>query len=100
MSSYWKNYFDSISKQFDGSPLKQVGKTINGEEVPELQIKLIVENITEVLRLTSSDSVIDLCCGNGLITRRLAPLVKEVVGVDFTLGLIDAAKRYNSFPSY
>lgn len=99
MNSYWKNHYDSISKQFDGSLLKQVGKTINGQEISEPQVKLIVENIANVLRLNSKDSVVDLCCGNGLITRRLAPLVKDVVGVDFTLGLIDAAKSYNSFPN-
>jgi cyclopropane fatty-acyl-phospholipid synthase-like methyltransferase len=97
MSSYWKNYFDSISKQFDGLPLKQVGKTINGQEVSEHHVKVIVENITEVLRLNAKDSVVDLCCGNGLITRQLAPHVKEVVGVDFSSGLIEAAEKCNSF---
>jgi 2-polyprenyl-3-methyl-5-hydroxy-6-metoxy-1,4-benzoquinol methylase len=97
MNSYWKNHYDSISKQFDGSLLKQVGKTVNGQEIPELQVKLIVENTTNVLRLKAKDSVVDLCCGNGLITRQLAPLVEKVVGVDFTHGLIDTAKRYNAF---
>jgi len=96
MSSYWKNQYDSMSNQFYGSLLKQVGKTVNGQEIPESQVKLMVENIANVLRLSAKDSIVDLCCGNGLITRQLAPLVKWVVGVDFTLGLIDAAKRYNS----
>lgn len=99
MNSYWKNHYDSISRQFDGSLLKQVGKTVNGQEIPEHQVRLIVENIANVLRLNSSDSVIDLCCGNGLITRQLAPLVKNIVGVDYTIGLIDAANKYNSFPN-
>jgi len=97
MTSYWKDHYDSISRQFDGSLLKQVGKTVNGREIPEAQVKLIVENIATVLRLGAKDSVVDLCCGNGLITRQLAPLVKGIVGVDFTHGSIDAAKRYNSF---
>ncbi|CAH1192980.1 Methyltransferase domain-containing protein [Candidatus Nitrotoga sp. BS] len=97
MNSYWKNHYDSICKQFDGSLLTQVGKTVNGREIPELQVKLIVENIVNVLRLSTKDYVVDLCCGNGLITRQFAPLVKDVVGMDFTSGLIDAAKRYSSF---
>jgi 2-polyprenyl-3-methyl-5-hydroxy-6-metoxy-1,4-benzoquinol methylase len=97
MNSYWKDHYDSISRQFDGSLLRQVGKTVNGREIPELQVKLIVESIANVLLLSAKDSVVDLCCGNGLITRQLAPLVKEVVGVDFTSGLIDAAERYNGF---
>lgn len=97
MNSYWKHHYDTASKQFDASLLKQVGKTVNGREIPAPQIKLIVDNIVNVLRLSENDSVVDLCCGNGLITRQLAPLVKDVVGVDFTSGLIDAAKRYNGF---
>ncbi len=95
MNSYWKNHYDSIDA--DDSPLKQVGKTVNGQEVSEHQIKLIVDNVANVLRLSARDSVVDLCCGNGLITRQLAPLVKEVVGVDFSSGLIVAAKRYHGF---
>jgi 2-polyprenyl-3-methyl-5-hydroxy-6-metoxy-1,4-benzoquinol methylase len=97
MNHYWKEHYDSISKQFDGSLLKQVGKTVNGREVPEHQVKLIVENIANVLQLSAEDSVVDLCCGNGLITRPLASLVKEIVGVDFTSSLIEAAKKYNGF---
>ena len=95
MNNYWKNHYDSINA--DDSLLKQVGKTVNGREVSEHQVKLIVENVANVLRLSAKDSVVDLCCGNGLITRQLASLVKEVVGVDFSSGLIVAAKRYNVF---
>jgi SAM-dependent methyltransferase len=97
MKNYWRNHYDFISKQFDGSPLKQVGKTVNGREIAELQVQLIVENAANVLQLNAKDSIVDLCCGNGLITRQLAPLVEKVVGVDFTHGLIDTAKRYNAF---
>jgi len=97
MNSYWKNHFDTISRQFDDSLLKQVGKTVNGQEISELQVKLIIENIVNVLRLCAKDFVVDLCCGNGLITRQLAPFVKKIVGVDFTSGLIDTAKEYKAF---
>jgi cyclopropane fatty-acyl-phospholipid synthase-like methyltransferase len=97
MNNYWKTHYDSISKKFDSSLLKQVGKTINGQEISESQIALIIETVASALRLNASDSIIDLCCGNGLLTRRLAPLVKEIVGIDFTAHLIDTAKKYNSF---
>ncbi len=97
MSDYWKSHYDAISSQYSGSLLKQVGKTINGQEISESQVKLIVENIAHVLQLNANDSVVDLCCGNGLISRQLAPHVKNIIGVDYTLSLIDAAKTYNSF---
>jgi cyclopropane fatty-acyl-phospholipid synthase-like methyltransferase len=95
MNNYWKNYYDSIDP--DDSLLKQVGKTVNGQEVSEQQVKLIVENVASVLRLSARDSVVDLCCGNGLISRQLAPLVKELIGVDFSSNLIQAAEKNNSF---
>lgn len=97
MKNYWEQHYDSNSQQFDGLLLKQVGKTINGQEISETQFKLVVKNVVNNLHLNSNDSIIDLCCGNGLITRQLAPLVKEGVGIDFSQGLIMAAKKYNSF---
>jgi cyclopropane fatty-acyl-phospholipid synthase-like methyltransferase len=97
MHNYWKIYYDSISKKFDSSLLKQVGKTVNGQEISESQVVAIIESVVGSLRLNASDSLIDLCCGNGLLTRQLAPLVKEIVGIDFTANLINAAKKYNSF---
>jgi SAM-dependent methyltransferase len=99
VKSYWKDHYDFISRQFEGSPLQQVGKTVDGREISEPQVNLIVENIANILRLSAKDDLIDLCCGNGLITRQLAPIVDGVVGVDFTPGLINAAKRYNSVPN-
>ena len=99
MSDYWKVLYDSISKKFDGSLLKQVGKTINGQEISENQIRIIVDAIAKALSLNSKDSIIDLCCGNGLITKELELLANEIVGIDFTDGLILAAKKYKSSPN-
>lgn len=47
-----------------------------------------------VLNLSSSDRVIDLCCGTGAVTRTLARAVPqgEVVGVDFSEGMLEPAR--------
>lgn len=97
MNDYWKSHYNDSSKRFAGALLKQVGKTVNGYEVSEDQVRLIVDNMRESLRLSASDYVLDLCCGNGLLTRRYAPLVNQVVGVDYTQGLIDAALQLNQY---
>jgi len=97
MSNYWKSHYADSSRRFAGSLLKQVGKTVNGSEVSENQVQLIVDNMRRSLGLNASDSVLDLCCGNGLLTRRYAPLVKGVVGVDYTPGLIDMALQLNRY---
>jgi ubiquinone/menaquinone biosynthesis C-methylase UbiE len=36
---------------------------------------------------------LDLCCGPGVVSRALAPLTGEVMGVDATSAMIDVAKR-------
>lgn len=99
MNDYWRSHFDAISKQFDGALLKQVGKTVNGREISERQVQAIIEGIANVLQLSAEDTLVDLCCGNGLITRQLASRVRRVIGVDFTPGLIETAKRNNSSPN-
>lgn len=96
MCDYWlAHYTNSASTHFD-SPLKQVGKTINGIEVEENQIALIVEHIAKALALTSTDTLFDLCCGNGLLTVRLAEYVGSVTGIDFTEGLLEVARKRHS----
>ncbi|MCL5019790.1 MAG: class I SAM-dependent methyltransferase [Patescibacteria group bacterium] len=50
-------------------------------------------DIAEKLDLNSSDVVLDLCCGNGLITWRLAKVCKYIHGVDFSEMLIRQAEE-------
>jgi demethylmenaquinone methyltransferase / 2-methoxy-6-polyprenyl-1,4-benzoquinol methylase len=47
-----------------------------------------------ILRLQPTDRVIDLCCGTGAVTRCLAQAVPqgEVVGVDFSEGMLESAR--------
>jgi SAM-dependent methyltransferase len=43
--------------------------------------------------------VIDVGCGNGFATKQLAPLVKSIVGVDQSDGMIRRAKEEGALPS-
>ena len=45
--------------------------------------------------MQSDDVVLDICCGNGLFTGKLAPLCARILGVDFSEPLINIARRYN-----
>lgn len=92
MSSYWKKHYNSNAVKFGNSPLKQVDRTINGAEEGDDQLQLTIETVKQVLCLKKNDRVIDLCCGNGLITEAIASNVGSVIGVDFSEKLIEHAR--------
>ncbi len=90
-SNYWRNHYKLSSKHKD--PQMQVGRTLNKVPMSAELFKKLLKNIEEKLEIGSDDVVLDLCCGNGLITNYLAPKCKFVVGVDFTKKLIDEMNK-------
>jgi len=45
------------------------------------------------LRLRSSDTVLDLCCGNGRHMVHLAPRVRRIIGLDYSAHLLRLARE-------
>jgi len=88
--TYWATYPTTIGPS---EHLKQVGHTIKGAPVPDWLFQLKVSEILRHLDLQSNDTVLDLCCGNGVITKELAYFCKRVVGVDYSLPLLEIANR-------
>lgn len=96
MSEDIRKYYSSRVSQADRNKfLWQVGKTIDGKEVSEDQLDIIVNTIRAKLKLGHDDSVLDVGCGNGLITKIIAGRVKDVVGIELTPELFDIAREYN-----
>jgi ubiquinone/menaquinone biosynthesis C-methylase UbiE len=85
--SYWKDYWNNVASH--KSPLMQVQR----DAISESKMLLIEEHICSLLDLHSDDTLLDVCCGNGLITKRLARHCKQIVGVDFSKRLIAAAQE-------
>ncbi len=95
MSNYWIDHYNSSVERFPDSPLKQVGKTVNGQEVGIEQVMIWVHSIVSALSIGHEDNVADLCCGNGLITRIIANRCRNMTGVDFSEKLIQYARHVN-----
>jgi SAM-dependent methyltransferase len=55
------------------------------------QRQLEIETLRQLLEPT--DRVLDVGCGNGYTTRRLAQLVREMVGIDYSDAMIDRARK-------
>jgi SAM-dependent methyltransferase len=98
----WRSVWRSVGRAPSGEvddALRQVGKTVLGVPVPEEQLAIIVAAITANLDLGPDDHVIDLGCGNGVLTERIARIVTSVEGVDVSSNLIEDAKAYRNPPN-
>jgi cyclopropane fatty-acyl-phospholipid synthase-like methyltransferase len=98
-TSKWKHHWNTFPDRFGPDDfLRQVGKTVNQVPVAATQLDRIAARIAGALDLSAGDSVLDLCCGNGLLTARLAGRCRHIVGVDFSEPLIGIARRFHAGP--
>lgn len=71
----------------------QVRRTVGGKPISQDQIDLIVEGIAGGLQLSGEDRVLDLCCGNGALSRLVFARCAGGLGVDVAESLIGIAKK-------
>ena len=89
----WFNHWNSIPAKLDESDyLRQVGKTVGGYPISPERVDALIHDIVSRLQLNGSDSVLDLCCGNGFITFRCAKFCRSIIGVDYSSALIKIAR--------
>jgi len=91
-----KYYHDRVNSGDRNNFLWQVGKTVNGKEVSKEQIELIVETINSKLQLNKNDIVLDVGCGNGLLTKKISSFISKITGLELTEGLFEIAEEYHS----
>jgi 2-polyprenyl-3-methyl-5-hydroxy-6-metoxy-1,4-benzoquinol methylase len=92
----WKSFWTTYPTRVAPTDfLRQVGKTTGGRPISEEQFQVMVSDLCRHLDLKETDVVLDLCCGNGVITKEMARWCKEVVGVDFSRPLLEVANRYH-----
>jgi SAM-dependent methyltransferase len=90
----WRTHWASVGERTARDDLfRQVERTVGGKPEPQDQIELVIGSITRRLDLGPDDILLDLCCGNGLITARLAPLCRAAVGIDYSRELIEVARE-------
>ena len=93
----WKDYWNTFPKQFKNNEFfKQVAKTVSGQPISEEHFQGIISDIVEKLELSSDDFVLDLCCGNGLITSKIAERCRAIIGVDYSKPLIKVAQEHHT----
>jgi 2-polyprenyl-3-methyl-5-hydroxy-6-metoxy-1,4-benzoquinol methylase len=59
---------------------------------------LVWPAVERLLRLSKGGRLLDIACGNGVTSRRLAAMGASVVGIDFSETLIEIARKRHSGP--
>jgi len=99
-TGYWEWYYAEKPLTVGRTNyLEQVGHTVLGRPIDAAQFETLVARIEDLLDLDADDVLLDLCCGNGLFTHRLAQSCKKVVGVDFSEPLLQIAEEAHSAPN-
>ena len=95
---FWRTYREAEVKT-EKDLYFEVGKTVNQQPISEEALRESVQIVARGLKLTASDKLLELCCGNGLMTRYLAALVEQVYAVDFAERLILHARHFRPAPN-
>jgi SAM-dependent methyltransferase len=95
---FWNNYRGSQAHCEDDL-FVQVGKTINKEPINRSIFSAMILRLRAQLQLGCGDHLLDLCCGNGLVSYELAKYVRRVTAVDFSEHLIRSALEMKWAPN-
>lgn len=93
----WRRYWqERPTAHAEEEFCQQVGRTYGGgKPTPPEELALVVEQALARLECPDGARVLDLCCGNGLLTHRLRPPAAEVLGVDYSEPMIELARRHH-----
>jgi len=90
-----KFYNDRVKGLGSSEQLEQVGHTVNGKAISNMDFEHLTNLIKTTLKLTSNDRLLDLCCGNGIITKQLSKNCESVYAVDLSGEMINVAEIHN-----
>jgi SAM-dependent methyltransferase len=91
----WKAWWND-PKISEANLFQQVGRTVGGVPTGEKDLDATAGAILAALELTGNEIVLDLCCGNGLISRRIAPYCRKLIALDYSAPLIEIGRNQHA----
>ncbi len=83
----WREYWEKRAGAIDSDLI------LVRDEISQKEFDYLAESIVNKLKLEAPDRVLDLGCGNGIITRIISHRVKMVAGVDFSFQMLQRAGK-------
>ena len=74
-------------------PIDESLQEQSGRRGEQYDFAKIAEDIIDKVHFEPEDTVLDVCCGNAALTKRIAPLCKKIHGVDFSSALLKTAEE-------
>lgn len=87
----WQQYWDDLAAQRHAHA--QVARTGGKVPITDDLMDEVAVHISQHLSLQLKESLLDVCCGNGLLTQRLAHRCQEVLGIDLSHAQIELARQ-------
>lgn len=81
-----QTHWDNVSEWYD---------TLVGDQGSEYHQEVVLPGVLKLLELKEGERLLDVACGQGVLSRAVAAKGNHVTGVDAARGLIEAAIRRN-----
>lgn len=98
VADYWATYWRNHERVRSEDMHFQVGRTVGGVAIDADQWAFQLSEIDRVLNLQPTDTLLDLCAGNGMISVPLSLKCRETTAVDISDGLLKQIDTQN-FPA-
>jgi len=88
----WERFWNESPQVRAADFSRQVGRTLNGVAYSAQALDLTTTRLLGLLAPEPESTLLDVCCGNGMLTSRLAPQFARVTAVDYSGPLIETAQ--------
>ena len=92
---FWSEYQTDVADKDEQS---QVLRTRNKEPIHPQKWAITISTVNEQMDLQTDDSLLDLCCGNGLFSAAFSGLVADIEAVDIS-GVLTERLAARSLPN-
>ena len=90
----WKHFWNHGPQVSNRDFARQVGRTYRRVPSSMADLDAVAQRIIDLLAVSPESTLLDLACGNGLLTSRLAPRVRSVTAVDYSKPLVRVARQH------
>ena len=87
-NNYWIDYWANKQMSINDDPQKQVERTVNKVPIDQQKWIFTLNELERTLILSSGDTLLDLCAGNGMIAMPFALKCRAVTAVDISEDLL------------